>query len=473
MNSLLKKIKDNSFFEMLMHSKNYFIGMIATKAMAFISIPVMTRILTPEEYGIVNVFNSYVLVLSVVFTLNSFVALGRYYFEGKDDLNEFFGTLIIFNSVTLFGIFFLIKFSSSWLSSFLRIPIETLIFIIPFVFFYIFSSWYEQLYIPLKKSKQIAFRSSLEAYLVFFISIGIIFLLKEKKYLGPIYSKCAIGVAFLIYYIKVLKKFIKITFKLDAIKYSLHYALPLLPYSLSGIILAQFDRIMVGKYSGSENAGLYSFAYNIGMLLTIVIASLNKAWMPDFYELMNKKDQDTINKNIRRMFKVILICALFLILFAREIGIVLASEKFHSSLHIIPIIVIGYVFYAIVPFFLWNIEYYKKNIYTSIITIISSIVNIVLNAIFIPKFGYVAAAYTTVFSYLLLALLGWLVSILILKVKTVSLLFFVIQLLLFSFFVFIYYLIDLSQINYLLKIIFKLFWGAMFSLFLFKPLKRN
>jgi len=91
----MKKIKSTDIFENLKHAKNYFSADIAVKALSFISIPIFTRLFTQEDYGIVAVFSSYVGIMTVILSLNSYTAVSRYYYEKTDDFDEFIGTTLI------------------------------------------------------------------------------------------------------------------------------------------------------------------------------------------------------------------------------------------------------------------------------------------------------------------------------------------------------------------------------------------
>ena len=78
--------------ELLKHSRNYLFANIATKALAFISIPVYTRLLSVEDYGIVNVYISVIMIAPILMTLNTEVTIARYYFDSKDidDFNSIY-----------------------------------------------------------------------------------------------------------------------------------------------------------------------------------------------------------------------------------------------------------------------------------------------------------------------------------------------------------------------------------------------
>ena len=85
------------------HSRNYFYATMATKALSFISIPVYTRLLTVEDYGVVNVFMSFVGIVAVLLTLSSEVSIGRYYYDAKseEDFKRFVGTSLRLTGIIL------------------------------------------------------------------------------------------------------------------------------------------------------------------------------------------------------------------------------------------------------------------------------------------------------------------------------------------------------------------------------------
>ena len=70
-----------------------------------------------------------------------------------------------------------------------------------------------------------------------------------------------------------------------------------------------------------------------------------RAWSPIFYEKLNNKQYNDINNLAKKYAKIVYIVALTLILFSRELVIILADKKYYASLNIIPIVVISYVFF--------------------------------------------------------------------------------------------------------------------------------
>lgn len=464
----MSTLRKNSFYETLSHSKYYLISNVAIKALALVSMPVMTRLLTPSEYGVISVFNSYQGIFITLLTLNCYGALGRYYYEKHDDFKEFFGTSIIFIGSLLLTFFLLSIAFTNTISSFLKLPSNTIIFIIPLVAAYVLGSWFEQINVPQRQSRKITVRNVISAYSNFVLAVIIIVFLQQDKYLGQLYAGLAIGIIFAIYYYFELRPYFTFSLNTRSLKYALSFSLPLMPYALSGVILDQFDRIMINKYSGFSDAGLYSFAYNIGMLLTLVLSALHQAWAPDYFKHMDDKNYDQLNSDIKKILTIVILSAYFLILFGREIGMMLAHNAFHASLVIVPIIVIGNLFYSFFTFFAWNIQYAKKNIYLSIAVLSAGLINIGLNVIFIPKYGYIAAAYTTAVSYLCMALFGWFVSKAILKIYSAPLSLLLNPLAILAPFITMYYVVVHYDPPLFLGILYKITLLIVFSLFLFK-----
>lgn len=81
----------------------------------------------------------------------------------------------------------------------------------------------------------------------------------------------------------------KYNFKIKYIKHIANYSIPSIPHNLSGIILAQFDRITINNIESTASAGLYSLRYNIGKLLLMVNNSMMTALIPDFVKFLDNK----------------------------------------------------------------------------------------------------------------------------------------------------------------------------------------
>jgi len=435
--------------------------------MAFISIPIFTRLLTQADYGILAIFSAYVGIFTIILSLNSYTSVGRYYFEKKNDFGEFVGTTLIFVglifslTVPIYVLFY------EQIANLIQLPGLLPIYLVFVCLFTVIYSMYYQIIAAQKKSKEAATISILRGYIGFGIAVLFVYLLKKNRYLGQIWATLLIGLIFSVYFIIKISKYIKLKFKIKHFKYIVNYSFPLIPYALSGIILAQFDRIMINNIIDTASAGLYSLGNNIGMLLLMVIGATQTALMPDFFKFLDNKEYNRLDFLVKKIFSIVAISALGLVLFAQAIGIILADKKFHAGLQVVPIVVVGYVFYEMFTIYGRYIGYKKRTIYGTIIALTAGISNIVLNAIFIPMYGYIAAAYTTVASYSIMFLLTWIVAKFVLKQRITPLwMIWKPTLIMFGFIAFACFLNTLG-LNAILFIFIKLILLALFSFIIF------
>ena len=184
--------------------------------------------------------------------------------------------------------------------------------------------------------------------------------------------------------------------------------MPLIPHYLSEILLGHADRLMIDQMCGAAQAGIYNIVYQISMVMTIIRTGINSSYIPWLYYSLKQKKYEAI-KNVTKLI-TILMCSLtlLLILVGPEILKIVAASSYYEAVVDIPAIMIGGFFIFVYLLFL-NIEiYYEQNQYVAISSVIAAIINVVLNYVCINKWGYLAAGYTTMVSYLVMAILHYL-----------------------------------------------------------------
>lgn len=446
------------FKEILRHGANYLVANLATKALAFISIPVYTRLLTTNDFGIVNVFLGVSGILSSLLTLCCDQAVSRYYFDRNDDedFKNFVGTSSIIAIVVFIINSLILLFLSGWISKLTGLNLLLVYLLIPYTLINIIGLTYEQIYTALRQSKKIAISSLLRAYVGFTLAIILIYLFKDNKYLGQVLGLISAGIVMIIIWIKGISKYFILVFDKKYLRYILKFSVPLIPYALSGVIIEQFGKIAIGTSLSISQAGFYSLALTISGLVGIVTTVTHQAWAPYYFEYMNSKDYKGHDSDIKRIFAITLIAAMGISTFGNEIGLVLASKSFTSSLYLIPIFVYGFVFHQFAYVYMRNFSFVHKTFYSSLVVITAGIVNVVLNIFVIPKFGEVGAAISFVISYLSMAIFAWIASKFIIKCYSTPITKLVMPLLLYILFnspVFYIYLIENFYMQIMVKII--------------------
>ena len=182
-------------------------------------------------------------------------------------------------------------------------------------------------------------------------------------------------------------------------KYSLNISIPLVWHALAGNLLASSDRVMIKRYCGSEEAALYSVAYSCAIVVSILWTSMNTAWSPWAYDQIDNNKLSELKKASKPYILFFGSIVLMFLLIAPEILLIMGGKSYKEAIIVLPPVMIAFVFQFVYSLYV-NIEtFYKKQKYIAVGTSIAAILNIILNYIFIPRFGYGAAAYTTLFGY--------------------------------------------------------------------------
>jgi len=394
--------------EFLSHAKNYISADFFSGSLIFISIPILTRILSPTDFGIIAIFVSTIKIFSIIFQSGLHGAVFRYYIEKKDDYPVFLGSNLIFILLFHFVLLTLLWFFKGYIASFFQISndifyiaviVSSLTAVIQIYLAYLRAS---------KRSKDYSLLTVIQKSSTLVLSVGIIVFLTNRKYMGQVYGELIIAFIFFVYISLKLKNISEFRFEKKHVKYSLAYGLPLIPHALSNVILGQFDRIIINQLKGSTDTGLYSFAYQVGMVMSAVVMGMNKSWHPMFCEKMEERKFPGIQNLARNYSNYIFFIAICLVMLSKEIVIIMADEKFYPALNLVPVIIIGYIFQFFYTLYVGYAFYYKKTPLIAVFTVIAGLTNIGLNYWLIPIFGYPAAAFTTLISFIVLFILHYL-----------------------------------------------------------------
>ena len=128
---------------------------------------------------------------------------------------------------------------------------------------------------------------------------------------------------------------------------------------------------------------------------------------PWIYERLDVQDKESVRKTSGQIVLVFAVFCLGCTLFAPEIMAILAPDSYKAGIYAIPAIAGGVFFMAVYSLYMRIELFYKKTTFATVASTIAAISNIILNYIFIKLFGFVAAGYTTMVCYALLALLHY------------------------------------------------------------------
>ena len=193
-------------------------------------------------------------------------------------------------------------------------------------------------------------------------------------------------------------------FSLPVLKKMFFFALPFFPASIFFVLIEISDRWMLGWLGSIEDIGLYGAGYKVGSLILMVVLAFNLNWQP-FYLKKNQPNQSL--ESVGNLFVIMLIfittclsCLWPTLIKINMLNFYVIGESFWIGGSIVPIIAISYFFYGVFILQMPAIYIKNKQNWIPFIWGFGLLINLTSNYFLIQKFGFVGAAYSTLFTYL-------------------------------------------------------------------------
>jgi len=381
------------------------------KGLGFITGPIFTRLLPPEEYGLVTLYVTYEQIILILATWEIHVGAyqrGLFKFEGSHDQYSQ-STLLLVNLLTIlfFGV---IALFYRPVSDFTQMSSLTW----TLMFFYVMTNPAYMCWMT-RKRKQYDYKAvvpltiftSVSSIVVAIVAILVVGHTGKVRFNSLILYSTLI---YLYFYIKTLfPKGVKPKWKEMKAQWAfmLAYEAPLVLHSLSYLVLGQADRVMIGKMVGNSEAAFYGVAYTLASTVTLLQSSINEALVPWRYEKLREGSYEKVGKTTNMLLILFGAAILGIVLIAPEIMKLLFPSSYYEAVWCIPPVTISIFFMFLYSSFVAVESYYEKTKYIMYVSVFCGLVNIGLNYLLIPLFGYVICGYTTLFSYILFAVLHY------------------------------------------------------------------
>ncbi len=369
-------------------------------ALNFFLIPLYTKFLSTEHYGIITI--------SVVFQaiLGGFIGIGvtgayqRYFFDYESDKDKqiLMDTSISINIVSaIFAALFLFIFGDKILLLFFDVPEFTMSkygwWTLLMALFQIFQTLILSEYRNRERADLYAKLSA-----VFFLSgvagvfIGVIFLRLEA--LGVVAGR-SIGttfpIIFYLLYIYTKRKF-KVNTKLAAPL--LTYGYPIMVYGLLSYLYKNVDKVIVSQFFDVSTLGLYGFATSIALVTEIMVNAMLNTFYPSIYTLMKNVKDLKVMKEIRLQFEYIFLSMIFFIFSFAAFSVpgvyLFISKAYHGSIIWLPLLFISFISRVYYVVYSLPIFYYKKTKILMPVTVATLMITIGLSLLLIPLLGVFA-----------------------------------------------------------------------------------
>lgn len=396
--------KQNGERAVLRSGSWYLCGNFLIKGITFLSVAIFTRILSVEDYGQYNTYLVYESFLTAFMGLGlaSTVKLAKFSMQDqfKDYLASIAGYTVI--QAILLGIL------CGVVGVVIKAPWEIVVVLWISAFCNCIYQIVEQRFIIESRYKAYIGAGFCFNIPQIFLSIGLIYWDPQKglegRLSGHVIPLIFLGIVCLVLIFRVGRP------KFEFLSYSLKLGIPIIIGSLASTMLTQADRIVIEHYEGAAKVGIYTGINYIGSILYIIMLSLSNVWDPYFLERFTLHRFQEIKKALPMYVFFFMIPVIGLMGIGKEVSILFLSNDYMEGVKLLIPLCMSW-FFNFLNTLLTRIQYaHGKTMYIAIGTGIGAFLNLILNVVFVPRYGYEAAAYTTVVSYVVIFLFQWIME---------------------------------------------------------------
>lgn len=380
-------------------------GSSLSKYLSVLLIPIYSRFISPEDYGVLSLVAIISLILNAFCSLALTNGISRYIYYADDEkvskdsiiwsplIFIFLNSLIILGFVAFFYEFFTFYiFGSEKFESIFLIIIFT-------IFFTNFNSVGLSILVFEKKVTKVVslnlltvlLQGGLGIYFVAFLSKGLLGIIQASLI-------SSILIFFVTYFLSFSKY--KIEFNRSILKKQLKFSLPLLIAILAFFFIDSSDRYLLNLYLPLSEVGLYNIGYQGALFILILVDGFSLAWPPFYHSNNQNGDSQRLCYPVLLIFSFsAFIFILFISLFAPVVLNLLTPYEYHQAYTIVPYVTFAYALKGPYIIFLMGILMKNKTYIQLILECIAAGINVLLNIYLINSIGREGAAISTLMSY--------------------------------------------------------------------------
>lgn len=379
---------------------------------SFLVLPILTRYLTPEDYGLASMFSLLVSIFGIFVGLGTQGAVNRAYFEQDINFKEYvFNCIVILLFGSLLTLIVTLIFVDT-ISLFSTIPVTWVIFAVIVSSFDFITYSVLSIYQARMAAKKYAVIQALKTMLSAALSI-ILIIVVGMRWEGRVIGQSSAIIAISLIGLLILKSWVKWKLCFRYVRHALAFGVPLIPHALGGMLMVYTDRFIITNTLGVEKTGIYVVGWQVGNVISILADAFNKAYAPWLFARLNNDNQYEKSRLVKLTYLyylLILSIAISLGLFAPFMIRILLGKDFHGSSPVVLWIAIGGAFTGMYYMVVNYIFYTRKTYILAIITFTSGIFNAVFTYLFVIRFGVIGASYSYALTCFFQFLLTWMLA---------------------------------------------------------------
>ncbi len=397
------------------HALEYLLSNLFVRGITFLLTPLYTRVLSPEDFAIVAIANTLASALGLGIGLAVHSAVTRLFAECKDEQERrvFFGTLLIFSTVvpTVFGLVLHLLGAMGKLDVFEVVRFE------PHLKLVLWSAVAGNLcnlpvsvYMAREEPRKVSAFNIGSGLVQLLLNILFVVVLGQGA-LGILRAGLAANLVMAAVSVLLIAGMAAPVVSLRVLWHTLAFSLPLVPHLLANWALSVSDRLILERYVTQGDVGRYSLGYMFGLIVSVVAAAATNPINPAANRQLKDPEQA---KNLPPLGTYALLgivaFALPVSVSAREVVRIIAPRAYEGATDVVPWVVLGAVLQGVYLVWTTGTWYSRRTGLVPGVTLISALVNIGLNLWLVPRYGAIAAAWTTAVGYGVAALLHGLLA---------------------------------------------------------------
>jgi len=393
----------------------YTLSSAINSAIPFFMLPVLTRYLTPTDYGIVSMMTVLVGIASPFIGLNIHGAISVKYFEApSSEIPRYIGNcflLLLFSTAAVGCIFWVLGDWISVLTAFPRrwLPAILIISVCQFVILVLLTLWQVRDN-PVRYGVFQFFQSILNVGLTVLLVVGL-HLNWEGRVEAQVLSVLVCAAAAFV--ILRVNGWIRFSHNKSDMGDALRFGVPLIPHALGGMLITQTDRMFITNMVSVADTGVYTVGFQIAMIIELLASSFNRAYAPWLYKRLTDGGaaaKRTIVKFTYVYFAAILILAIGLSLVVPRFLSFFVGKDFAGAGKYTSWIAIGFAFSGMYYMVANYVFYARATHILAVVTFVTALINVLLNYVLISMNGAVGAAQASALALFLSFVLTWILS---------------------------------------------------------------
>lgn len=394
------------------HSTIFSAAAFIKKGVGFIMIPVYTRFLMPEDYGLLELLDLTISVIAMIFGMRIGAGIIRFYhsYDELQDKKEVYSTALITMTLIALILLVVLQIFSHPIANLIAGSTEQVrAFQVMFgclALQQIFMTGESYL---LAQKKSVLYSALGLISFVIMLSLNILFLVfMGMGVYGVLLSMLIAKAINMVLVLFITLRGVPLRFSWSKLRVMTLYTLPLVPAGAAMFLLHFSDRFFIRHYVDLSELGLYALGYKFGMLINIFItAPIFSIWNTQRYEIAKQPDAGPVFARTFTWFVFVLVLAgLGISLFIDEVLHLVATERYDGASTVVPLIALAYITYSMAGFLNLGNMITGRTKYIMYIQVSVASLNILFNILLISRFGIMGAAVSTLLSFSILMVLN-------------------------------------------------------------------